>query len=83
MVSPFHGTPNMPLQLLSITNEWVPFFLASGGIMYSTRRSPPYPPVMPAAKVTKRHRSHMGRLTLERGTIGGKYHSFASGVKFD
>ena len=48
IVSPFHGTPNIPLQLDSITNSWTPSSLASRGMMYSTRRSPPPPPVMPA-----------------------------------
>ena len=47
MVSPFQGTPNMPLQLDSMTISCFPALTAEGGMMYSTRRSPPYPPVMP------------------------------------
>jgi len=50
-VSPFQGTPNMPLQLDSMTNSWTPSSRASGGMMYSTLRSPPYPPVMPIEEV--------------------------------
>jgi hypothetical protein len=48
IVSPFQGTPNMPLHELSITNACVPLQRSAGGMMYSTRRSPPPPPVMPA-----------------------------------
>lgn len=33
MVSPFHGTPNMPLQLDSMTIEYVPFLIALRGMM--------------------------------------------------
>lgn len=47
MVSPSQGTPNMPLQLDSMIKSCFPALRASGGIMYSTRRSPPKPPVMP------------------------------------
>lgn len=41
MVSPFHGTPNMPLQLDSITISYLPAFTALWGMMCSTRLSPP------------------------------------------
>ena len=47
MVSPFQGTPNMPLQLDSMTISCLPALMALRGMMYSTRRSPPQPPVMP------------------------------------
>lgn len=47
MVSPFQGTPNIPLQLDSMTNSWIPAEQAEGGIIYSTRRSEPKPPVIP------------------------------------
>jgi hypothetical protein len=47
MVSPFQGTPNIPLQVASATKECVPRLRASGGKMYSTRLSPPKPPVIP------------------------------------
>ena len=55
MVSPFQGTPNMPLQLDSMTNSCVPSSRASGGMMYSTLRSPPYPPVMPLKELEYVH----------------------------
>lgn len=50
MVSPFQGTPNIPLQLDSMTNECTPSLRASGGMIYSTLRSPPYPPVIPVSR---------------------------------
>ena len=50
MVSPSHGTPNMPLQLDSMTKSWRPCAHAAGGMMYSTRRSPPNPPVIPVKR---------------------------------
>jgi len=33
--SPSHGTPNIPLQVASVTKQHVPFFRSSGGITYS------------------------------------------------
>jgi hypothetical protein len=47
----YQGTPNMPLQLDSITKSWNPCFLTSGVRINSTLRSPPYPPVMPAKNI--------------------------------
>lgn len=47
MMSPSQGTPNMPLQLISMTNSCLPDLTMSCGMMYSTLRSPPPPPVIP------------------------------------
>ena len=86
MVSPFQGTPNMPLQLDSITKECVPWVMAEGGMMYSTRRSPPYPPVMPVegeSRVQFSRRAEGEGRTLKRRAVCGVYHGFASGVEFN
>lgn len=46
-----HGTPNNPLHELSMTRSNVPCARCSGVMMYSTRRSPPHPPVIPCRGV--------------------------------
>lgn len=75
MVSPFQGTPNIPLQLDSMTKECLPALTASRGIMYSTRRSPPNPPVMPCngvPSVVNIIASHPGsNSTVERVSCDG------------
>ena len=83
MVSPFQGIPNMPLQLDSMMNSCIPASRADGGMIYSTRRSDPKPPVMPVEGVRSNPNGGEHRQTLKRSTVNTINHRLASWVKFN
>jgi hypothetical protein len=84
MLSLFHGTPNMPLQLDSMTNSCRPRLRASGGIMYSTLRSIPYPPVIPIITNNEyRVREANVSVTLEWSAVCREHHGLTARIEFD
>src|ERR1700730_10400372 len=83
MESPFHGTPNIPLQAASETKECVLCLRESGGVMYSTHLSPPKPPVIPKRTGPSAQISITGlqrHCTLQECPIGGVCHSLAAWI---